>query len=120
MVVDRLRPTHGAYRIVSAVLASGLTCLYFALLRVVYVLFRVKFPDVMLYVVLVGIVALAWYGLKSWQFGHLRAAQALVSHSYRQSHFKFRGWLAAILGVTSILVVLLVAIITIESYTYWP
>ena len=83
-------------------------------------LFGVKAPEALLCGGLVGIVALAWYRRKCWQSGHLRAAQAAVPRSYSRAQIKFRGWLAAFLGVASIWVVLPVGNGTIENYKNWP
>ncbi|SMB79774.1 hypothetical protein SAMN00120144_4217 [Hymenobacter roseosalivarius DSM 11622] len=116
VVVDSRSPLQGAYRLVSVTLVSGFLCLYFPLLWVLYALL----PEAALYIPLVGIVGLAWYGLKRWQFGHLRAAQALVARCYSRRQIQYRGRAAATLGVASIWVVCLVAIGTIADYINWP
>lgn len=82
LVVDRRRPLQAAHRLVSLVLWCGLMSLYFFLLRVLYVLFQAKLPDVVIYGVIGSISLLAWYGFKSWQFRHLRVAQAAVPRCY--------------------------------------
>ena len=57
-------------------------------------------PAALLHEGLVGIVARVWYRRQSWQFGRLRAA---VPRSYSRAQIRFRGWLAAFLGVAGYL-----------------
>ena len=100
-------------------LVSGSTSLYFFLLRVLYAVLGVKVPEVVFFAGLVLLVALAWYGLKSWQWSLLQAAQAVVPRRYSRRQITYRGWLAFALGVASIWGVCLVGIGTVADYKNW-
>jgi hypothetical protein len=101
LVVDARNPLQGAHRVVSLTLASGFTCMYLPLLRALHAGWGLKVPDAAFYAPLVGIVALAWFGLKRLQFGYLRVAQTAVARGYSRRQIKYRGW-------------------TIADYNNWP
>ncbi|GAA4357104.1 hypothetical protein GCM10023185_21590 [Hymenobacter saemangeumensis] len=119
-VVDKNSPLNGAHRIASVFLTSLLMCLYCLCLRAVYAGWGVKVPDMALYGILVGVVAVGWKATKKWQFRQLHVSERVVNTTFSQRKSKACGWLSVVVSLFSILGVMLTSIFTIENYVAWP
>ena len=119
-LVDKYRPLNGAHRIVSVFITSLLTCLYFILLRLGYVSFQLKVPEVVFYGMFVMVVAIGWEGLKKWQFRQLHVSELVVNTTFSKRQVRGWGVLTLVVSIASIWGVLLVGVFTIENYKAWP
>ena len=119
-LVDKYRPLNGAHRIVSVFITSLLTCLYFILLRLGYVSFQLKVPEVVFYGMFVMVVAIGWEGLKKWQFRQLHVSGRVVNTTFSKRQVRGWGVLTLVVSIASIWGVLLVGVFTIENYKAWP
>ncbi len=120
LLVDKYCPLNGAHRIVSFFITSLLLCLYFIFLKLLYVFFGFKVPDVALFGILAVVVAIGWGALKKWQFRKFHVSERIVNNAFSTRRVKVCGWLSCVVSSFSILAVLLTAIFTIENYVAWP